>query len=65
VDLATELQIQKALDRLMEGPPLCHRTACQHGDERRQIIVMEGGRFARNTRGLENNAIYAEIYNSS
>jgi ATP-binding cassette subfamily B protein len=75
VDLATEAQIQRALDRLMRGSGTGRTTrtsfviaqrisTVQHAD---LILVLEQGRIvARGTHAdlLEDSPIYAEIYRS-
>ena len=68
VDLATEAQIQQALDRLMEGRTsfvIAQRISTVIGAD--QILVLENGKVI--DRGvhadlMENSAIYAEIYHS-
>ncbi len=68
VDLATEYQIQKALDRLMEGRTsfvIAQRISTVLNAD--QILVLEGGRIvARGTHEelMESSPIYVEIYNS-
>ena len=68
VDLATEYQIQKALDKLMEGRTsfvIAQRISTVLNAD--QILVLEKGSvIARGTHEelLETNEIYAEIYNS-
>ena len=68
VDMATELQIQQALDQLMEGrTSFVIAQRITHRDERRP----DSGAGARRDRRprkhaelMEESAIYAEIYNS-
>jgi ATP-binding cassette subfamily B multidrug efflux pump len=68
VDLTTEYQIQKALDKLMEGRTsfvIAQRISTVLNAD--QILVLEGGRIV--ARGvheelLENSPIYADIYHS-
>ncbi|MBI5960069.1 MAG: ABC transporter ATP-binding protein, partial [Chloroflexi bacterium] len=68
VDLATEYQIQQALDRLMKGRTsfvIAQRISTVLNAD--QILVMDKGRIAAHGRHeelMENSAIYAEIYNS-
>lgn len=68
VDLATEAQIQHALDKLMESRTsfvIAQRiSTVRHAD---QILVLEKGQIvARGTHNelMENSPIYAEIFNS-
>lgn len=68
VDLLTEARIQQALDKLMEGRTsfvIAQRiTTVLSAD---QIIVLDKGRVAavgKHAQLMEENAIYAEIYNS-
>ena len=68
VDLETEYQIQKALDRLMQGRTsfvIAQRiSTVMHAD---QILVLDKGRIvARGKHAdlMETSEIYAEIYNS-
>jgi ATP-binding cassette, subfamily B, multidrug efflux pump len=68
VDLATEAQIQQALDRLMQGRTsfvIAQRISTVVNAD--QILVLEGGRVAargRHAELLEESALYAEIYSS-
>lgn len=68
VDLQTEYEIQKALDRLMEGRTsvvIAQRISTVLNAD--QILVLENGRIAaRGTHEelMENSPIYAEIYHS-
>jgi ATP-binding cassette subfamily B protein len=68
VDLATEAQIQRALDRLMEGRTsfvIAQRISTVMNAD--QILVLERGRIVArgaHTELMESSAIYAEIYNS-
>lgn len=68
VDLATELRIQKALDRLMEGRTsfvIAQRVATVVNAD--QIIVLDAGRIvAKGTHEelLRESELYAEIYSS-
>jgi ATP-binding cassette subfamily B multidrug efflux pump len=68
VDLNTEYQIQKALDKLMEGRTsvvIAQRISTVLNADK--IIVLENGRVADtgvHEDLLENSAIYAEIYHS-
>jgi ATP-binding cassette subfamily B protein len=68
VDLATEAQIQRALDRLMEGRTsfvIAQRISTVMNAD--QILVLERGRIVArgaHTDLMESSAIYAEIYNS-
>ncbi|MEO6350861.1 MAG: ABC transporter ATP-binding protein, partial [Candidatus Limnocylindrales bacterium] len=68
VDLTTEAQIQRALDRLMHGRTsfvIAQRISTVQGAD--QILVLERGRVAANgthAELLETSAIYAEIYHS-
>lgn len=68
VDLATEFQIQKALDKLMEGRTsfvIAQRISTVVNAD--LILVLEKGRVvARGTHEelMENSPIYVEIYNS-
>ncbi|MCS7039608.1 MAG: ABC transporter ATP-binding protein/permease, partial [Caldilineales bacterium] len=68
VDMATEYQIQKALDNLMKGRTsfvIAQRiSTVRHAD---RIIVLDKGRIVgmgTHAELLETNPIYAEIYNS-
>ncbi len=68
VDLTTEAQIQEALDKLMKGRTsfvIAQRiTTVMNAD---QILVMEKGQIVargKHAELLEENEIYAEIYNS-
>jgi ATP-binding cassette subfamily B protein len=68
VDLATEVQIQQALDRLMEGRTsfvIAQRiSTVLHAD---QILVLDKGQVVARGKHhdlLENSPIYAEIYSS-
>lgn len=68
VDMATEAQIQKALDKLMRGRTsfvIAQRISTVVNAD--QILVLDkGGIVARGTHAdlMEDSAIYAEIYNS-
>ena len=68
VDLNTEYQIQKALDKLMEGRTsfvIAQRISTVLNAD--QIIVLENGRIADtgiHEELMETSAIYAEIYHS-
>jgi ATP-binding cassette subfamily B protein len=68
VDLATEAQIQQALDELMKGRTsfvIAQRVSTVRNAD--QILVLENGRIAaqgRHTDLLETSAPYAEIYSS-
>ncbi len=68
VDLATEYQIQKALDRLMEGRTsfvIAQRISTVINAD--QILVMDKGKIVARGKHedlMENSEIYAEIYNS-
>src|SRR5262245_31503093 len=68
VDLVTEYKIQKALDNLMAGRTsfvIAQRISTVLNAD--QIIVLDKGKVAaigKHQDLLENNAIYAEIYNS-
>jgi ATP-binding cassette subfamily B protein len=68
VDLNTEYEIQKALDKLMEGRTsfvIAQRISTVLNAD--QIIVLENGRIADtgvHEDLMENSAIYAEIYHS-
>jgi ATP-binding cassette subfamily B protein len=68
VDVNTEVQIQKALDKLMEGRTsfvIAQRiSTVVHAD---QILVLDKGEvveIGRHDELMEKSAIYAEIYNS-
>jgi len=68
VDINTEVQIQKALDKLMEGRTsfvIAQRiSTVVHAD---QILVLDKGEvveIGRHDELMEKSAIYAEIYNS-
>jgi ATP-binding cassette subfamily B protein len=68
VDLQTEAQIQAALDRLMQGRTsfvIAQRISTVRNAD--QIIVLDQGRIAAigtHAELIEDNPIYAEIYNS-
>ncbi len=68
VDLATEYQIQKALDRLMMGRTsivIAQRISTVRNAD--QIIVLDKGRVAgvgTHTELMATNAVYAEIFSS-
>jgi ATP-binding cassette subfamily B protein len=68
VDLNTEAQIQKALDVLMEGRTsfvIAQRISTVINAD--AILVLDKGEVAAQGKHadlMENNAIYAEIYNS-
>lgn len=68
VDLNTEYQIQKALDKLMEGRTsfvIAQRISTVLNAD--QIVVLEKGKIVAtgvHEELLENNAIYADIYHS-
>ncbi|RJP50290.1 MAG: ABC transporter ATP-binding protein [Anaerolineaceae bacterium] len=68
VDLNTEAQIQKALDKLMEGRTsfvIAQRIGTVMSADK--ILVLDKGEVVAQGRHadlMENNAIYAEIYNS-
>jgi len=68
VDLATEYQIQKALDKLMQGRTsfvIAQRISTVLNAD--QILVLDKGRIAaRGTHEelMENSPLYVEIYNS-
>jgi ATP-binding cassette subfamily B multidrug efflux pump len=68
VDLATEAQIQHALDRLMEGRTsfvIAQRISTVVNAD--QILVLDKGEVVAHGRHaalLENSPVYAEIYNS-
>jgi ATP-binding cassette subfamily B protein len=68
VDLATEAQIQRALDRLMQGRTsvvIAQRISTVVNAD--QILVLDKGEIVargRHAELLENSPIYAEIYNS-
>ncbi len=68
VDLATEYQIQKALDRLMKGRTsfvIAQRISTVMNAD--QILVLDKGQIVahgNHEKLLEENEIYAEIYNS-
>jgi ATP-binding cassette, subfamily B, multidrug efflux pump len=68
VDVTTEVQIQRALDRLMEGRTsfvIAQRISTVLSAD--QILVLDNGRVvARGKHGelMENSPIYAEIYRS-
>lgn len=68
VDLATEAQIQKALDRLMKGRTsfvIAQRISTVINAD--QILVLDKGEVVaqgRHVELMENSPLYAEIYNS-
>ena len=68
IDTRTEIRIQKAFSRMMEGRTsfiVAHRLSTIREADR--ILVMRAGRIVeQGTHGdlLEKNGIYAEIYNS-
>ena len=68
IDTRTEIRIQKAFSRMMEGRTSCivaHRLSTIREADR--ILVMKAGRIVeQGTHGdlLEKNGFYAEIYNS-
>ena len=68
IDTRTELQIQEAFDRLMEGRTsfiVAHRLSTIRNAS--LIIVMRGGKIAERGRHeelLEQGGLYSEIYNS-
>jgi ATP-binding cassette subfamily B protein len=68
VDLATEAQIQGALDRLMKGRTsfvIAQRISTVINAD--QILVLDKGEVVargRHAELMENSPIYAEIYNS-
>jgi ATP-binding cassette subfamily B protein len=68
VDLTTEYQIQKALDKLMEGRTsfvIAQRISTVLNAD--QIIILDQGKIVaqgNHEELLENSALYAEIYHS-